>query len=98
MSVLVWAALRKGKYDIDTWNKIHNPSPELLARQKKAGWVCGAIMIAATVIYMILGFGAMAIGSDYGNNWGWRWGWIVYPIAGVGCALASHLIEKEENE
>ena len=98
VSVLVWAALRKGKYDIDTWNKIHNPSPELLARQKKAGWVCGAIMIAATVIYMILGFGSMALTGDYGGGWGWRWGWIVYPIAGVSCALASHLIEKEENE
>ena len=98
VTVLVWASLRRGKYDIEAWNKQHNPSPETVARQKKASWVCGAIMIAATVIYMIVGFGTMAIGNDYGNNWGWRWGWIVYPIAGVGCALASHLIEKEENK
>ncbi|MBM6925719.1 helix-turn-helix domain-containing protein [Pseudoflavonifractor phocaeensis] len=98
VTVLVWAALRKGKYDIEAWNKQHNPSPEELARQKKAGWVCGAIMIAATVIYMIVGFGSMAAVGDYSGDWGWRWGWIVYPIAGVICALVSHLIEKEEDD
>lgn len=98
VAVLVWAALRKGKYDIETWNKQHNPSPEELARQKKAGWVCGAIMIAATVIYMIVGFGSMAASGDYSGDWGWRWGWIVYPIAGALCALVSHLIEKEEEQ
>lgn len=98
VTVLVWASLRRGKYDIEAWNKQHNPSPEVEARRKKASWVCGAVMIAATVIYMILGFGTMAIGSNYGNDWGWRWGWIVYPIGGVICALVSHLIEKEEDE
>lgn len=98
VTVLVWASLRRGKYDIEAWNKQHNPSPEVEARRKKASWVCGAVMIAATVIYMILGFGTMAIENDYGNNWGWRWGWIVYPIGGVICALVSHLIEKEEDE
>lgn len=96
VTVLVWASLRKGKYEIKAWNKQHNPSPEAEARQKKAGWVCGAIMIVATVIYMIVGFGTMAASGEYGDSWGWRWGWIVYPIGGVLCALASHLIEKEE--
>ncbi len=98
VAVLVWAALRKGKYDIEAWNKQHNPSPEELARKKKASWVCGAIMIAATVIYMIVGFGSMAAVGDYSGDWGWRWGWIVYPIAGVLCALVSHLIEKDEDD
>ena len=96
VTVLVWASLREGKYEIEAWNKQHNPSPEAEARQKKAGWVCGAIMIIATVIYMIVGFGTMAASGEYGDSWGWRWGWIVYPIGGVLCALASHLIEKEE--
>lgn len=96
VAVLVWAALRKGKYDIEAWNKQHDPSPEAVTRRKKVGKVCGAIMIAATVIYMILGFGSMAAAGDYGSSWGWRWGWIVYPIAGVVCALASHLLEEED--
>ncbi len=96
VTVLVWASLRRGKYDLEAWNKQHNPTPEEEARQKKAGWVCGAIMIAATVIYMAVGFGTMAMGGDYKNDWGWRWGWIVYPIGGVICALVSHLMEKGE--
>ena len=40
----------------------------------------------------------MAAVGDYSGDWGWRWGWIVYPIAGVICALVSHLIEKEEDD
>lgn len=96
VAVLVWAALRKGKYDITAWNKQHDPSPEALALRKKIGWVCGAIMMGATVLYMIVGFGSMALEGDYGNSWGWRWGWIVYPIAGVLCGLVSEIISKGE--
>ena len=96
VAVLVWAVLRKGKYEIDQWNKEHDPSPEAVAQRKKVGKVCGAIMLAATVIYMILGFGSMALEGDYGGNWGWAWGWIVYPIAGVICALATHLLSEED--
>ena len=96
VAVLVWAALRKGKYDIAQWNKQHDPSPEAVAQRKKVGKVCGAIMLAATVIYMILGFGSMALKGDYGGNWGWAWGWIVYPIAGVTCGLVSHLLGEED--
>ena len=96
VAVLVWAVLRKGKYEIDQWNKEHDPSPEAVAQRKKVGKVCGAIMLAATVVYMILGFGSMALEGDYGGSWGWAWGWIVYPIAGVICALASHLLGEED--
>ena len=94
--VLIWAVSRKGKYDIEAWNKQHNPSPEELMLRKKIGWVCGAIMLGATVLYMIAGFGSMALQGDYGNSWGWRWGWIVYPIAGVLCGLVSEIIRKGE--
>ncbi|MCI7472106.1 MAG: helix-turn-helix domain-containing protein [Clostridiales bacterium] len=94
VAVLVWAGLRRSKYNIENWNKEHDPSPEAVARRKKVGKVCGAIMITATVIYMIVGFGSMAMEGDYGDSWGWRWGWIVYPIAGVICALVSHLMEE----
>ena len=97
VAVLVWAALRKGKYDIAQWNKQHDPSPEAVAQRKKVGKVCGAIMLAATVVYMILGFGSMALEGDYGGSWGWAWGWIVYPIAGVICALVSHLMGEEDD-
>ncbi|WP_302496216.1 helix-turn-helix domain-containing protein [uncultured Flavonifractor sp.] len=96
VTVLVWAGLRRGKYNIEGWNKEHDSSPEAMALRKKENWICGAIMIAATVIYMIVGFGSMAVSGEYGDSWGWRWGWIVYPIAGMVCALASHLLKKGE--
>lgn len=96
VAVLVCAGLRRSKYNIEAWNKEHDPSPEATALRKKENWICGAIMIAATVIYLMVGFGSMAASGEYGDSWGWRWGWIVYPIAGVICALASHLMKKGE--
>nr|WP_317323359.1 helix-turn-helix transcriptional regulator [uncultured Flavonifractor sp.] len=96
VTVLVWTGLRRSKYDIEGWNKEHDPSPEAVALRKKESWICGAIMIGATVLYLIVGFGAMAMAGDYGNDWGWRWGWIVYPVAGTLCLLVSHLLHKGE--
>ena len=45
---------------------------------------------------LMLGFGSMALQDSYDHAWGWRWGWIVYPVAGVLCGLADHLIRKGE--
>lgn len=98
VTALVWAVLRKGKYDIALWNRRHDPSPEAVAQRKRVGRVCGAIMLAATAVYLALGFGAMAAAGPHGGAWGWQWGCGVYPVAGVLCAMAAHLIPGGERE
>ena len=98
VTALVWAVLRKGKYDIALWNRRHDPSPEAVAQRKRVGRVCGAIMLAATAVYLALGFGAMAAAGPHGGAWGWQWGCGVYPVAGVLCAMAAHLLPGAERE
>ncbi len=93
VSVLVWAGMRMEKYEIENWNREHDPSPEAKARRKKIDRICGTIMLVATALFLAVGFGGMALANDYGSSIGWRWGWIVYPIAGVLCALVSHLLD-----
>lgn len=98
VSVLVWAGMRMEKYEIENWNREHDPSPQAKVRRKKVDRICGAIMLAATILFLAVGFGWMALVNDYKNYLGWRWGWIVYPIAGVLCALVSHLMDNGDEE
>lgn len=95
-TVLVWAGMQKSKYDLNAWNREHDQSPEAVARRKKTEWISGVIMMVATAVYLLIGFGCMALSNDYGNDLGWRWGWIVYPVAGVLCAVASIVVNREE--
>lgn len=98
VSVLVWAGMRMEKYEIENWNREHDPRPQAKARRKKIDRICGAIMLVATILFLAVGFGWMALVNDYKNYLGWRWGWIVYPIAGVLCALVSHLMDNGDEE
>lgn len=98
VSVLVWAGMRMEKYEIENWNREHDPRPQAKARRKKIDRICGAIMLVATILFLAVGFGWMALVNDYKNYLGWCWGWIVYPIAGVLCALVSHLMDNGDEE
>ena len=98
VSVLVWAGMRMEKYEIENWNREHDPRPQAKARRKKIDRICGAIMLVATILFLAAGFGWMALVNDYKNYLGWRWGWSVYPIAGVLCALVSHLMDDGDDE
>lgn len=46
------------------------------------GSVCGIIMLSATAVYLVLGFVFNL----------WHPGWVIYPIAGVLCALSNAVI------
>ena len=98
VSVLVWAGMRMEKYEIENWNREHDPRPQAKARRKKVDRICGAIMLVATILFLAVGFGWMALVNDYKNYLGWRWGWIVYPIAGLLCALVSHLMDDSDGD
>ena len=94
VTVLVWAALRRGKYDVAQWNAQHDPSPEAVARRKRTERICSVIMLAAVAIHLAAGFILMALRGEH-SGWGWQWGWIVYPVAGVLCGLAGNLTERD---
>lgn len=94
VTILVWAGIQYSKYDLEAWNRDHDPSPEAVARRKKVDWISGIIMLLATAIYLLVGFGAMALNNDYGSYVGWQWGWIGYPVGGVLCGVAETYINR----
>ena len=71
VSVLVWAGMRMDKYEIENWNREHDPRPQAKARRKKIDRICGAIMLVATILFLAVGFGWMALVNDYKNYLGW---------------------------
>ncbi len=76
----VYLGMQEEKYDIAAYNRQHNSQSK---KQVKADKICGVVMLAATAIFLILGF-----------IWGmWHPGWAVFPIAGIFCAIVSTILE-----
>lgn len=93
VTLLTWTVLRKSKFDIAAWNKQHDPSPDAAVRRRKAGRIFSITMYTATVLYLLIGCGAMMAGSPLG----WCWGWMVYPSFGIVCLLATYHYSTEES-
>lgn len=87
-STLVYAGLQKDKYNIESYNKEANPSPERKRRNALKGKVCGCIMLLATCIFLPLSF---ATGR-------WDLTWVVYPVAGILCGVTALVLSGEEKE
>jgi len=98
VTVLVWAGIQCSKYDLETWNREHDPSPEAVARRKKSDWISGIIMLSATAFYLLIGFGVMAWNNNFGSSMGWKWGWIVYPVGGILCGIVNSVVNRERSK
>ncbi len=84
VSLFVYAGMQSGKYDIDRWNAMHDKTSEVYRKDKLTGTLCGCIMIAATIIYLIAGFcfGAWGIGAS-----------VIYSVGGLLCGIAAIVID-----
>lgn len=72
------------EYNEQTRNELH-PSP----RSKLKDAICGAIMLTATALFLVLGF--------VGNRW--HPGWVVFPVGGIFCAIVGTLLgAKDDHE
>lgn len=87
VSVLVYTGLQKGKYDIESYNKECNPSPEKKKRDALIGKLCGCIMLVATIIFLVCGF------SGY-----WHMSWIIYGVAAILCGVAAIALGKDDSQ
>ena len=81
--ILTYAGMQKAKY-----NKEANPSPERRRRGALVGKLCGCIMLAATIVYMILGF-------VYNL---WERAWIVYAVGGILCGIVAIALSRDREE
>lgn len=89
---LIYGGVQRDKCNIERWNVEHDQSPEKKALRHKVSTACGSIMLGAVAIYLAVGFGMMV----YGSIMGWQFGWIVFPVAGVLCAIASNIIKRND--
>lgn len=83
VSIIVYAGLQKEKYSIKEYNLAHDKESLEYRKGELTGKVCGCIMMIATIIYLLLSFTT--------NNWGMP-NAAVFPVFGIGCGIASVII------
>lgn len=79
VSGIVYCGIQHTKYHVEEYNKQNAEELHPSASQKLKEGICGAIMLTATAVFLLLGF-----------IWGiWHPGWVVFPIGGILCAIVS---------
>lgn len=76
VGVLVLLGILRSKYDLEEYARE--------ARKEKNDKVSGVIMLAATAVFLLMGF--------LGNLW--NPGWVVFPIGGILCSIVSTIRAK----
>ena len=82
--IFVYACIQREKYNITHWNEMHDENSEAYKKDKLKSSVCGCLMLIATILYLIAGFGF--------EIWGVP-SIVVFPVFGIGCGIASVIIE-----
>lgn len=76
---LVYYGIQSEKFKISEYNKQAERERDPSASEKLIGAINGVVMLAATAIFLVVGFVW---------NW-WHPGWIVFPVGGIICAIVS---------
>lgn len=84
----VYAGIMEEKYKIWKYNRDNNPTPEAKKQLNLIGTVCGCIMLAATAIYLGLGF----------THNSWDTSWWVFPVGGILCGVASTILNPYKGQ
>lgn len=89
VTILVYAGIQKGKYNIDEYNKEHDTNSDVYKKNKLKGSICACIMLISTVIYLIMGF---TIENGFGVPYV-----LVFAVGGICCAIAAIIINNKNN-
>lgn len=84
----VYAGMQEEKYKIRKYNRDNNPAPEDKKRLDAIGAGCGVIMLAATAVYVALGFARNA----------WDSAWWLFPVGGILCGAISVALNPYKGE
>ena len=87
---LVYIGIKRDANDVDKYNRknvIQHTAKENAnsPREKLVHAICGAVMLSATAVFLLLGF--------IGNYW--HPGWVVFPVAGIICGIISTIMRAK---
>lgn len=88
VSILTYGGMQKAKYNIEEYNREANPSPERKRRGALVGKLCGCIMLAATIVYMIAGFAFDLMDRA----------WIIFAVGGILCGIVAIAFSRDGEE
>lgn len=83
VTILVYSGMQKSKYDINEYNLMHDKESDAYKKDRLSGTVCSCLMMSAVIIYLIAGF--------VFGEWGMP-SVVVFPVFGIGCGIASVII------
>jgi len=85
---LIYGGMLNDKYNIAKYNWENNPTPEEKAQRRRANAASTIIILIATAVYV-------ALGMAYDK---WEWAAVIYPAAGILCAVAHVLLGPKWEE
>ena len=87
VSVLVYGGMQKDKFDIKKYNKEKSLSPAKRKRDALTAKICGCIMLAALMVYLVCMF----------TDIEWSTSWLVFAVGGILCGVVSIVLSKDED-
>lgn len=81
--ILVYAGMQKSKYNINEYNLMHDKESDAYKKDQLISRTCSCLMMVAVIIYLVAGF--------VFEEWGMP-SVAVFPIFGIGCGIASVII------
>lgn len=83
---LIYGGMQRDKIDVQKYNRENNPTGAQKRRNDRIGRICGCIMIAATMVFLLLGFL-----KDL-----WHIAWVSFVVGGMLCGIVSTALGREE--
>lgn len=87
VTIIVYAAMMKNKYNIEQYNAEHNKESDVYKKGRLLGTINGCIILFCTIIYLSFGF--------IKNGWGMPFV-LVYAIGGILCAIISMIVNYKK--
>lgn len=87
VSVLVYGGMQKDKFDIKKYNKEKSLSPAKRKRDALTAKICGCIMLAALMVYLVCMF----------TDIEWSTSWLVFVVGGILCGAVAIILSRDDD-
>lgn len=86
VGIFVYSGMKKEEYDVEKYNRSNCPDSEDRKKNAEIDVLCGCIMLAATMIFLVAGL-------IYNL---WESCWIVFVVGGLLCGMVSLILKRKK--